>query len=347
MLNAGGVLLSGDLEKLLELSPDVCCVMAFDGTLHATNAAWSAVLGYDRQDLEATPFFELVHADDRARVEVEIVRHARCVFAARVLSKDGTYRLLRWWSLATFDNRRIYAIGRAEPNSLAASQRLLSLGQIALGVVHDLKNVLVHPLGLQLQRIERALESQSTDKARDAIKSMREVLDDGIEGIDRMLQFTQPDRRDTRAKVDVENIVWRATEIARAYARSLAAQPEIELAYEQGRPKRLACDAFELLAALVNVMFNAIDAVSERGGKVTVRTGTAQKRVWIEIADDGPGMTNEVRDRIFEPFFTTKTDGIGIGLAMVKACIESHRGTIAIDSHPGGGTKFRIELPIL
>ena len=66
----------------------------------------------------------------------------------------------------------------------------------------------------------------------------------------------------------------------------------------------------------------------------------------MEIHDDGPGMSDDVRARIFEPFFTTKTGGIGIGLAMVKACIEHHNGTISIDSKPGGGTLFRIELPM-
>ena len=341
----GGVLLSGDLEAFFELSPDVCCVLAFDGTIQATNSAWLAVLGYGPLEVANKSFSDLVHDEDRARTEVEMVRHQRSAFGARVRSKDGSYRLLRWWSTANIETRRIYMIGRPEPLSLVSSQRLLSLGQMALGVVHDLKNVLVHPLGLQLQRIERALEGQAADKAQDAIHSMREVLSDGTEAIDRMLKFTQPNRAEQRARVDVENIVWRATEISRAYARSVAPDREIELAYEQGKAKRVDCDAFELLAALVNVMFNAIDAVRERGGKVTVRTGQAQKRVWMEIVDDGPGMTSDIRDRIFEPFFTTKTDGIGLGLAMVKACIESHQGTIAIDSAPDGGTRFRIDMP--
>jgi PAS domain S-box-containing protein len=345
MLNAGGVLLSGDLEKFFELSPDVCCVMAVDGTIHVANTAWLAVLGYAPDDLAAKHFLDLVHDEDRTRVGADIARHQRSVFAARLRCKDGTYRQLRWWSIATLEER-IYAIGRPEPLSLASSQRLLALGQVALGVVHDLKNVLTHPLGLQLQRIERALEAQATDKAKDAIKSMREVLADGIAAIDRMQQFTQPERQATRARVDVENVVWRATEIARAYARSIAPDREIELAYEQGKPKRLDCDAFELLAALVNVMFNAIDAVGAQGGKVHVRTGQAAKRLWMEIVDDGPGMTADIRERIFEPFFTTKSDGIGIGLAMVKSCIDSHNGTITVNSTQGGGTKFRIELPL-
>jgi signal transduction histidine kinase len=228
------------------------------------------------------------------------------------------------------------------------SERLLSLGQIALGVVHDLKNVLLHPLGLQLQRIERALDAKEPEKARAAIAAMRNVLKDGLEAIDRMQQFTRPGAQPVRTRIDVENIVWRATEIARAYARTASAMRDIEITYQPSKAKKIDADGFELLAALVNVLFNAVDAVAERGGKVTVRTGLlmSMRRVWFEIVDDGPGMTPEVRERIFEPFYTTKSDGIGLGLTMVKACVDDHAGTIAIESVPGTGTTFRIELPM-
>ncbi|HEX5059873.1 MAG TPA: PAS domain-containing sensor histidine kinase [Kofleriaceae bacterium] len=339
------MLLPGDLDPFFALSPDVCCVMGTDGTIHAANAAWSTVLGYASNDVVGAAFFLLVHSDDRARVQADLTHEGTARFGARVRSKDGQYRLLHWTSTTKSDARKIFAIGHAEPTTLGSSERLLSLGQIALGVVHDLKNVLVHPLGLHLQRMERGLEAQAPEKVRAAIGSMRDVLDDGQAAIDRMLQFTQPRNASTRIRADVENLAWRATEIARAYARSIAPKQEIELAYDQGRPKRVDCDSFELLAALVNVLFNAIDAVADAGGKVIVRTGTSPKRVWLEVVDNGPGMSTEVRDRIFEPFFTTKRDGIGIGLAMVKKCIESHAGTIEITSAPGAGTTFRIELP--
>jgi PAS domain S-box-containing protein len=336
----------GDLETFFELSADLCCVMGFDGTIQASNSAWLALLGYVAADLVGMPFIDLVHEQDRARMELDVVRHTRSMFAARVRAKDGSFRLIRWWTIARLETQSVYAIGRAEPASTPSTERLLSLGQIALGVVHDLKNVIVHPLSLHLQRVERAIQSKSLDKARPSIKAMHDVLDDAVVAIDRMLQFTQPTAKGARAKVDIENIVWRATEIARAYARGVSAEHDIKLEYAQGKPKKLECDAFELLASLVNVMFNAIDAVTEHGGNVHVKTGVSAKRVWMEIVDDGPGMTAELRERIFEPFFTTKAGGIGIGLAMVKSCIESHNGTISVDSKPGGGTLFRIELPM-
>lgn len=321
--------------RFFELTPDVCCVMSLDGTIQASTSS----------DLVGHCFAALVHPDDREHVETELARPIRSSFRARWRSSDGSYRAVRWLSLVSPPDRRLYVIGRDEPATLSRSERLMSLGQMALGVVHDLKNVLVHPLGLQLQRIERAIEANALDRARLAIDAMRDIVHDGLEAIDRMLQFARPTDRPLLARADVEGITWRATEIARAYVRSSTQGNEIQIAYTPGKPKRILCNSFELLAALVNVIFNAIDAVAERGGRITVRTGSAAKRVWFDVSDDGPGMTPDVRTRLFEPFFTTKPNGSGIGLAMVKACIDRHGGTIAVDSTSDRGTTFRIELP--
>jgi signal transduction histidine kinase len=328
--------LSADLERFFELTPDICCVMTLDGTIEASTSC----------DLVGQRFAAHVHPEDRARVEIELARPIRSSFTARWRSGDDSYREVRWLSLVSPPDRRLYVLGRDEPVTLGRSERLMSLGQVALGVVHDLKNVLVHPLGLQLQRVERAIAANALDRARLAIDAMRDIVHDGLEAIDRMLQFARPTQRPVLARADVEGITWRATEIARAYARSITPGTEIQIAYTPGKPKRIECDSFELLAALVNVMFNAIDALAERGGQVTVRTGSADKRVWFDVSDDGPGMPADVRARLFEPFFTTKPSGVGIGLAMVKACIDRHGGTIAVDSTSDRGTTFRIELPM-
>jgi PAS domain S-box-containing protein len=335
---------SADLEKFLELSPDLCCVVTFDGIIATSNEAWH-VLGFAARELEGRPFVDLLHPDDRSAAEIELGRDARSSFTARFGGKDGVYRRVRWRSVAMPDTRRIYVLGRPEPTTVTRTERLMTLGQVAVGVVHDLKNVLVQPLSLNLQRIERALDVKDRDRAQAAITAMRDALRDGLETIDRMQQFARPSAQHKLARVELENVVWRATEIARAYAQSMKQPREIDIAYEPGKAKRIDADAFELLACLVNVMFNAIDAVTELGGKVDIRTGHAKPHAWIEIVDNGPGMTDEVRARIFEPFFTTKPDGIGIGLAVVKSCVERHRGTIQITSAPGAGTTFRIELP--
>ena len=329
------VQLSLDLERFFELTTDVCCVLTFNGIVQASNAAWLSILGYPRQDIQGASLFELLHPDERAQIESALLKQPRSSFAGRCRGKDGTYRLLRWQSLAAGEQRKVYVIARPETLDLSRSERLMSLGQIALGVVHDLKNVVVHPLGLQLHRIDRALESDAVDRARVAAAAMREALRDGTDAIDRLLR---PQDHQLVREVDLDAIAWKATELARAYARAHA----IEFDWQPGAPAHIQADAFDLLTAFVNVLFNAVDALAERGGTITVKTGGS---AWITISDNGPGMTADVRDRVFEPFFTTKPDGVGLGLSIVNACMVRHGASIRMITAPGAGTTVRIELP--
>ena len=331
------VQLSADLERFFELTTDVCCVMTFNGVVQASNAAWLTVLGYSRQDIQGASLFDLLHPDERAQIEVALIKHPRSSFAGRCRGKDGTYRLLRWQSLSALEQRKVYAIARPETLDLSRSERLMSLGQIALGVVHDLKNVVVHPLGLHLHRIDRAIDADALDRARVASTAMRDALRDGTEAIDRLLR--PQDHQTFVRDVDLDAVAWKAIEIARAYARE---HQKVEFDWQPGTPPHIEADAFDLLTAIVNVMFNAVDALAERGGTVTVKTGGS---TFLTISDNGPGMTAEVRDRIFEPFFTTKSHGIGLGLSIVQACIVRHGGSIRVITAPGAGTTMRIELP--
>src|SRR5687767_4247590 len=105
-------------------------------------------------------------------------------------------------------------------------------------------------------------------------------------------------------------------------------------------------DDSELREVLVNMVFNAIDAMPE-GGKLTLSTTTVDQSVVIKVLDTGVGMYPEVRSRIFDPFFTTKGKaGLGLGLAVSFGIIRRHGGNIEVDSQYGSGTEFRITLPV-
>lgn len=102
----------------------------------------------------------------------------------------------------------------------------------------------------------------------------------------------------------------------------------------------------DLRESLINLLFNAIDAMPQ-GGTITVSTGTENNSVVIQVRDTGRGMTEEVRQRRFEPFFTTKGErGTGLGLAIVYGIVQRHGGSIDAQSEPGKGTVVVIRLPI-
>ncbi|HKB79116.1 MAG TPA: ATP-binding protein [Thermoanaerobaculia bacterium] len=105
-------------------------------------------------------------------------------------------------------------------------------------------------------------------------------------------------------------------------------------------------DPYYLEDALASIFHNAFEAAAMAGSRVGVRTFTQRRKAVIEIADDGPGMTEEfVRDRLFQPFQTTKTAGVGLGLYTARQIILFHRGELDIRSRPGEGTTVQVRLP--
>jgi CheY-like chemotaxis protein/anti-sigma regulatory factor (Ser/Thr protein kinase) len=106
-------------------------------------------------------------------------------------------------------------------------------------------------------------------------------------------------------------------------------------------------DAAELREALINLIFNAVDAMPS-GGEITLRTSAHTDAVWLEVQDTGIGMSEEVRQRCLEPYFTTKgMRGTGLGLSMVYAIIHRHAGLVEIESELGRGTTFILKLPFV
>ena len=115
---------------------------------------------------------------------------------------------------------------------------------------------------------------------------------------------------------------------------------------ELGAPPRFLGQPADIVSALVNLIVNAIDALTS-GGTITLRTGKTDRDVWAQVSDDGPGMPPEIERRVFEPYFTTKGDeGTGLGLAMVYACMERHGGSVKLETAPGQGTTFTLSFPL-
>src|SRR5262249_14693459 len=141
-----------------------------------------------------------------------------------------------------------------------------------------------------------------------------------------------------------DELARRATEISRAHVRHRGGLP-IEIHLTLAARTAIEVDAAEVITALVNVIVNAIDALRATGGTIIVATPTDDDGALFEITDDGPGIPAKVRERLFDPFFTTKgARGVGIGLAMVEACMRRHGGKIDVDSRPGV-TRFRLRFP--
>jgi signal transduction histidine kinase len=223
---------------------------------------------------------------------------------------------------------------------LIHSEKLRALGQMATGIAHDLKNLL-NPLGLHLELVDRALRRAGADRA-ESITAMREIVQRGVETIDRLRAFSRLEPEAIAEQIDLAASARIAIELVRP---RLAQSAAVVVRDEVGATGLVHARANEVIGAIVNCLVNAIDACGE-AGTITVGGGIDDRHAWIDVADDGPGMSPEVAARIFEPFFSTKGDlGTGLGLANVFATLRRHGGEVLLDTAPGAGARFTLRFP--
>jgi signal transduction histidine kinase len=249
--------------------------------------------------------------------------------AATALGKAAQYAALA----------QSFAQLRASKEALARAEKLRALGQMAAGVSHDLKNIL-NPLHLQLQLLHRRLPP-GAQAAEEIVERMEEVVKYGVDVVERLREFSRQDPEAIAEPVRLERVLETAMELC---GPRLPVGTHIELRREPGETPPVLARRSELVTAVVNLVFNAIEAMPA-GGSIVVRTGAESSGGWIEVADDGPGMPPEIERRIFEPFFTTKDQGTGLGLAMVYAFVHRHSGELTVDTAPGRGTRLRLWFP--
>lgn len=224
---------------------------------------------------------------------------------------------------------------------LRRTEKLSALGRMAASVAHNLGNIL-NPLALQLELLAR--------RARDNVgvveiaERMKSVLAHGKETIDSLKGFGRDDASGITRPV--EDLRGDRVEVGLYTARTERHGPAIRFTLEAGQAGTILVNAGELVAAIVNLVTNSIEAM-QADGTIIVRTGRDAGHAWLEVVDDGPGMSEEIQARAFEPFFTTKGDtGTGLGLASVYALAKRHAGDVRVRSVVGEGTTIRLSFPL-
>ncbi|HEX2687889.1 MAG TPA: HAMP domain-containing sensor histidine kinase [Kofleriaceae bacterium] len=216
---------------------------------------------------------------------------------------------------------------RADATARERERRLASLGEMSAVLAHEIKNPLASLKG-NAQLLARMLPGGDKPRAK-----ADRVVDEAI----RLEQLTN----DLLAFVRTGSIQRAAVDPA-ALVRDAAASVAGEVAIDVHQaPPAWSLDAGRFRQVVVNLLDNAVAA----GPPVTVTVRRDRGHLTVEIADRGPGVSDDDRDKIFEPFFTGKTQGTGLGLAIVRRVVELHHGTIAVYPNPGGGAVFRAEIP--
>jgi signal transduction histidine kinase len=222
-------------------------------------------------------------------------------------------------------------------------EKLSALGELASGVAHDFNNTLAGILG----RAQLLLGTNDPAKIESGLKIIIKTAKDGAKTIKRIQDFARQRRDHAFSPVAVDQLLLDVSEITRPRWKdhAEAANVHISLELKISSNTMVLGDESELREVLVNMVFNAVDAMPG-GGTLTLSTREVNGAVEISVSDTGTGMSDEVRSRIFDPFFTTKgKTGMGLGLAVSYGIIRRHEGTVEVESEPGRGTSFHIRLP--
>jgi len=291
----------------------------------------------------------------------EAVSRGELGYKLSLQSRDEIGRLADAFNKMTRDLRE-------SQERLILSEKLASLGTMAAGMAHEIKNPLV-----SLRTFTQLLQQKWDDKEfREKFSS---IIPHEIERINRiaesLLKFGRPMKPEL-TKVDVNGLL----EEVLLLFESEAKKANVRVTKKFARLPEISGDAGQLSQAFVNIVKNAIESMQEKGGDLTVKTDVGEviklgkisarqgvkqgdEMVWgeeqelrkpipvvfVEVTDTGEGISEENMKSLFDPFFTTKMTGTGMGLPITLRIIEEHQGSLKVRSKPGQGTTFIITLP--
>lgn len=231
---------------------------------------------------------------------------------------------------------------KREHELMAQSDKLRAVGELAAGVAHNLNNSLTVIQG----RAQLLLRNATDEASAKSLAVITNAVADGSKTLRRILEFARRDTASEFVPVELGYLVSSSIDIARPKWQSKSAKRTIDVKVEGHGPVYVMGEQAELREVVLNLIFNAVDAMPE-GGTMEIGARAEIESGCFWVADTGCGMPPETAARIFEPFFTTKGNlGSGLGLSASHGIITRHKGEIVVVSEPGEGTRFEVRLPL-
>jgi PAS domain S-box-containing protein len=361
---------TAERDRAWRNAQDLICVIDAAGIFRSVNPAWTAVLGWEPEELVGQHFLFITHPED---TEATLAAHGTARrekltrYEFRCRHKDGSYRWIAW--SATPDAGLIYGNGRdmtAEKEAAAAlaraeellrqSQKMEAVGQLTGGIAHDFNNLLTGISG-SLELLQNRVESGRIDGLQRYTAAAMTAAQRAASLTQRLLAFARRQPLDPK-RVEANRLIADMEDLLR---RTLGPGIDLEIVLAGGLWPTL-CDPNQLESGLLNLAINARDAMPD-GGRLTIETGNAYldeayarsqggevrpgQYVMISITDTGSGMTPETAAKVFDPFFTTKPigQGTGLGLSMLYGFVKQSEGHVRVYSELAQGSTFRLYLP--
>jgi signal transduction histidine kinase len=217
---------------------------------------------------------------------------------------------------------------------LARKEKLAILGQLAGGVGHELRNPLA-VLATSVYFLTMTMGDSADPKIRKHLGIIEQELAHANEIITNLLDFSRVRQPDV-AKVTLSDLLKNALE------RYDFGEIEVD---RNIKDIEVIADPGQVRQVILNLVTNALQAMNEGGGRLSIDTGQNGTQAWIAIKDSGTGIEPAILEKIFQPLFTTKAKGIGLGLAVCESLIRANGGKITVESQVGKGSTFTIHLP--
>lgn len=371
-----------EIENLYDTAPVGLCLVGTDGRFQKVNHRMAQVDGLPPEAHVGKTIEEALHEPGRTLAQIcrEVTRsgHPRPSFELSlaetgngaaaaapprtwltscfpVAARDGAVMGVQVVVQDITDIKSAEASRRQLEQQAQYAQKLESLGVFAGGVAHDFNNLLTGMLGNISLVLERGVFDEKTHG----------MLDASLQAARRASELTQQmlayagEGAIQATFLDLSRLIRDHLPLFRA---SVADHVELAIDCPDGLPS-IVGDPSQMQQVVMNLVVNASEALGEAGGRIEIRTGHKEcsteeltqysvcddpwpgRYVYIEVSDTGCGIQRAALPRIFEPFYSTKFAGRGLGLAVAVGIVRRHRGAIAVQSTPGGGTVFRVLFP--
>lgn len=364
-------------EQLFQNANDIVYTHDLEGKLTSLNKAGEKITGFTQADALSIEFCQLIVVEQqsffRAWLKAGIEGKSSSIHEWDIVTKDGrrvtlelNIRLLHQNGLpAEFEGiaRDVTERKHQEASRLAVERKLLdiqkmeSLGLMAGGIAHDFNNLLTAIMG---NNSLAAMEVSENSPARNFLNNIERASMRAAELCKQMLAYSGRGRFQMH-QIDLTGML---KDMRNVLQLSLNPKTTLEMDLVENLPA-VDADPAQMRQMVLNLVINASEAIGEQAGIIRIKTGkTAVDRsiqaethlfpelrlgdyVFVEVSDNGSGMSRETQAKIFDPFFSTKFTGRGLGLAAVLGIVRGHNGAVRVKSDPGNGSIFTVLIPAL